>query len=85
MLGDGVWPQRGQRRKWSKLEQGLQNYARVLQQQTEINVCQMAGGGAAGGMGIAAAVFLNADIKPGIDCTAGGESNLNRRCRGQHW
>ena len=48
-------------------EQGLQNYARVLQQQTEINVCQMAGGGAAGGMGIAAAVFLNADIKPGIE------------------
>lgn len=47
-----------------ELEQGLQNYARVLQQQTEINVCQMAGGGAAGGMGIAAAVFLNADIKP---------------------
>lgn len=46
-----------------ELEQGLQNYARVLQQQTEINVCQMAGGGAAGGMGIAAAVFLNADIK----------------------
>ncbi len=44
-----------------ELEQGLQNYARVLQQQTEINVCQMAGGGAAGGMGIAAAVFLNAD------------------------
>ena len=28
---------------------------------------QMAGGGAAGGMGIAAAVFLNADIKPGIE------------------
>ncbi len=50
-----------------ELEQGLQNYARVLQQQTEINVCQMAGGGAAGGMGIAAAVFLNADIKPGIE------------------
>ena len=50
-----------------ELEQGLQNYARVLQQQTEINVCQMAGGGAAGGMGIAATVFLNADIKPGIE------------------
>ncbi|OUF89404.1 glycerate kinase [Escherichia coli] len=50
-----------------ELEQGLQNFARVLQQQTEINVCQMAGGGAAGGMGIAAAVFLNADIKPGIE------------------
>lgn len=30
-----------------ELEQGLQNYARVLQQLTEINVCQMAGGGAA--------------------------------------
>ncbi|PYH13848.1 glycerate 3-kinase [Escherichia coli] len=33
-----------------ELEQGLQNYARVLQR-----------------MGIAAAVFLNADIKPGIE------------------
>ncbi|HBL8812237.1 TPA: glycerate kinase [Escherichia coli] len=30
-------------------------------------VIEMAGGGAAGGMGIAAAVFLNADIKPGIE------------------
>ncbi len=43
-----------------ELEQGLQNYARVLQLLTVINVCQMAGGGAAGGMGLAAAVFLNA-------------------------
>ncbi|WP_170983291.1 glycerate kinase, partial [Escherichia coli] len=38
-----------------------------LQQQTEINVCQMAGGGAAGGRGIAAAVFLKEEINPGIE------------------
>lgn len=66
--GGGVWPAKGATPEMvEELEQGLQNYARVLQQQTEINVCQMAGGGAAGGMGIAAAVFLNADIKPGIE------------------
>ncbi|GHM27975.1 glycerate kinase [Escherichia coli] len=65
--GGGVWPAKATPEMVEELEQGLQNYARVLQQQTEINVCQMAGGGAAGGMGIAAAVFLNADIKPGIE------------------
>ena len=57
-----------------ELEQGLQNYARVLQQQTEINVCQMAGGGAAGGMGIAALVITG---EGRIDSqTAGGKAPL---------
>lgn len=35
-------PQRAAPEMVEELEQGLQNYARVLQQQTEINVCQMA-------------------------------------------
>ena len=52
-----------------ELEQGLQNYARVLQQQTEINVCQMAGGGAAGGMVITGEGRIDSQ-------TAGGKAPL---------
>ena len=50
-----------------ELEQGCKITPVFYNSKLEINVCQMAGGGAAGGMGIAAAVFLNADIKPGIE------------------
>jgi glycerate kinase len=50
-----------------KLEEGLLNYAHVLQTLTGEDVSQVAGGGAAGGMGIAAAIFLQAIMKPGIE------------------
>lgn len=49
------------------LERGLQNYARVMLAATGQDVAQMVGGGAAGGMGAAARVFLNATLKSGID------------------
>lgn len=49
------------------LEEGLLNYARVLQTLTGENVAQVAGGGAAGGMGIAAVIFLQANLKPCIE------------------
>ena len=50
-----------------KLEEGLLNYAHVLRTLTGEDVSQVAGGGAAGGMGIAAAIFLQAIMKPGIE------------------
>lgn len=50
-----------------QLERGLVNYARMLQPLTEDNVSSMPGGGAAGGMGIAARVFLQAHLRPGIE------------------
>ncbi|MCS2163684.1 glycerate 3-kinase [Scandinavium sp. H11S7] len=49
------------------LERGLTRYAGVLQTLTDVEVSTLPGGGAAGGMGIAAMVFLNAQLKPGID------------------
>lgn len=49
------------------LERGLVNYAQVIQRLTGQDVAQIPGGGAAGGMGVAAGVFLNATLKPGID------------------
>ena len=49
------------------LERGVQNYARVMLAATGQDVAAMVGGGAAGGMGAAARVFLNATLKSGID------------------
>lgn len=49
------------------LENGLRNYVRVLHALTGRDISQIPGGGAAGGMGIAAIVFLEAEMKPGIE------------------
>jgi glycerate kinase len=49
------------------LERGLVNYAQVLEALTGNDLSTLPGGGAAGGMGIAAGVFLGAELKPGID------------------
>ena len=49
------------------LERGLENYAQVLLAATGQDVTAIVGGGAAGGMGAAARVFLNATLKSGID------------------
>ena len=51
----------------AQLEQGLTQYAEVIRQSTGRDVRQVAGGGAAGGMGIACQVFLGATLKPGIE------------------
>lgn len=49
------------------LERGMENYAQVIQMTTGQEVQTLIGGGAAGGMGVAARIFLNATLKPGID------------------
>ncbi len=49
------------------LENGLRNYARILHALTGRDMSQIPGGGAAGGMGIAAIVFPEAEMKPGIE------------------
>lgn len=51
----------------AQLEQGLTQYAEVIRQSTGRDVRHVAGGGAAGGMGIACQVFLGAALKPGIE------------------
>lgn len=49
------------------LDKGLQNYAKVLEETFGVDVQQLKGAGAAGGMGAGACVFLNATLVSGID------------------
>lgn len=50
-----------------QLEQGMKQYAKVIERTTGIDYQYMAGGGAAGGISVAAAAFMHAKLKPGID------------------
>lgn len=49
------------------LEAGMQHYEKLLRAQPGGNACSRPGAGAAGGLGAALAVFLNAQMKPGIE------------------
>lgn len=50
-----------------QLEAGMINYASVIREKMKIDVDQMAGSGAAGGLGAALRVFLHAELKSGIE------------------
>jgi glycerate kinase len=61
-------PQKGATEEMLKtLENGMKNYARVIQNQLGIDVDKIPGAGAAGGLGAALTGFLGAVLKPGID------------------
>ncbi len=49
------------------LDNGLRNYSKIVQCQFGIDVQQIEGAGAAGGMGAGSVVFLNAQLTSGID------------------
>lgn len=49
-----------------QLDEALQHYADVIRRDLDINVAQVAGSGAAGGMGAALLAFLKADLRSGI-------------------
>lgn len=49
------------------LDQGLQSFAKVLRSIFSIDVQEIAGAGAAGGVGGGAVVFLNAELASGVD------------------
>ena len=49
------------------LDNGLRNYSKIVQRQFGIDVQQIEGAGAAGGMGAGSVVFLNAQLTSGID------------------
>ncbi|WP_443597146.1 glycerate kinase family protein [Agathobacter sp.] len=51
----------------TRLEKGMKNYAQVIQDTTGIDVDTIPGTGAAGGLGAALKVFLNANLKSGIE------------------
>ncbi|NJL75357.1 MAG: glycerate kinase [Saprospiraceae bacterium] len=49
------------------LDDGLRHYARLVQQQFQIDISPIPGAGAAGGLGAGAVTFLNAILRPGIE------------------
>jgi len=49
------------------LENGMKNYARVIREQLGMDMDEIPGSGAAGGLGAALAAFLGAVMKPGIE------------------
>ncbi len=77
------------------LDAGLQNFAQCIHEQFGIDVADVPGAGAAGGLGAGALFFLNATLHPGVDlildavgfdaCIAGvdlvltGEGKLDRQ------
>jgi len=52
------------------LDQAMTHYATILQRDIEMDVADEIGAGAAGGLGAACLVFLNANIRPGIEVIA---------------
>lgn len=50
-----------------ELEKGMQNYRDVIRRQFRINMDEVAGAGAAGGLGAALMVFLDGKLKSGIE------------------
>lgn len=61
-------PQKGaDERCVAVLEQGLENLAERIREDLGIDVSDLPGGGAAGGLGAGAVAFLDAEIAPGVD------------------
>lgn len=51
----------------NQLEAGMLHYAEVIKKQFGVDVDRIEGAGAAGGMGVALSVFLNAQLKSGVE------------------
>lgn len=49
------------------LEAGMEHYAALIKEQFGVNICQLPGGGGAGGLGAALHVFLGAQLRYSID------------------
>lgn len=63
-------PQKGATHEMIELfDRSLYHYASVIQKQFGIDILQVPGSGAAGGMGAALIAFLQAEMKSGIDIT----------------
>lgn len=61
-------PQKGADKEMAEvLDKNLKHYADVIKSQLNKDVLEMPGAGAAGGLGAGVAVFLNAELKRGID------------------
>lgn len=61
-------PQKGATpRQLPRLDRGLRNLARLMREQFGVDVADVPGAGAAGGLGAGALFFLNAQLRPGAD------------------
>ncbi|QBA63834.1 glycerate kinase [Muriicola soli] len=67
-----------------QLDEGLKRFARFLEKDFNIDVQQIAGAGAAGGMGAAAVVFLNAELSSGIELVK-DLANFEEMITGADW
>ena len=50
-----------------ELDNGLRHYAQVIKEYTNMDISQLPGAGAAGGMGGGLLPFLNAELQSGIE------------------
>ena len=57
----------GSKTEIEELDKGLENYAKVLQEEFEVDVQRIKGSGAAGGVGAGASVFLHSELVSGIE------------------
>jgi glycerate kinase len=63
-----IWPaERGDRSDDPRAGRNLAHYADVIKADLHVDVKQVAGAGAAGGMGAALMAFLNAELRSGIE------------------
>ncbi|GDX05199.1 glycerate kinase [Buttiauxella sp. A111] len=51
----------------NELDRALEHYAKIIARDLNINVLELSGGGAAGGMGAALYAFCGAELRPGIE------------------
>ncbi len=66
------------------LDKGLQNFAQVIENDFGIDVREIPGAGAAGGMGAGAMVFLGATLTSGIDLVM-QVANFDKSLEGADW
>lgn len=66
------------------LDKGLQDFSEVLNAFFKVDAQSIVGAGAAGGVGIASKVFLNGNLKPGIELIK-ELANFDERIAGADW
>ena len=67
-----------------ELDAGLQNFNHVVQKQCGVDLQEISGAGAAGGLGAGCILFLNATLNSGIDLIK-NEANFDPLLKGADW
>ena len=78
-------PQKGASKdELDQLDMGLKNISKLFKKQFDLDVQNIQGAGAAGGMGAGTSVFLNAELKSGIDLVK-DLIDFDAKIKGAHW